>query len=67
MEMIVFSIDKAHDLHTQAKFLRHLSNRKAMGEMLGEVQLCIGKYEGVLEPSFLMLSVDFNKHVRGTT
>lgn len=66
MEMTIFSIDNAHDLHTHARFLRHLSTQKALDNLVGNVVLCIGKYKNTLEPSFLMLSIDYERHVKDT-
>lgn len=64
LETIVFSIDKGSDVHTQAKFLRYIDTLRAMGYLRGKFASCIGSYDGVVERSYMMLAVDFNKHVR---
>ena len=66
MESVIFPIDNCSDLHTLAKFTRHLDTQRAMGNLVGDVKLCIGLYNGCLEYSFHMLVVDFDKHVRDT-
>jgi len=66
LERVIFSIDQPHDLHVQAKFLRHLDTARAMDQLIGPVTLCIGSYQGVLEPSFMMYRSDFNKIVKPT-
>lgn len=66
MELTVFSIDKGSDLHTLAKFLRHVDTQQAMGKLMGPVQLAIGSWQGVLEHSFIMLSEDFKRHIKGS-
>ena len=66
LERVIFSIDQPHDLHVQAKFLRHLDTARAMDQLMGPVTLCIGSYQGVLEPSYMMLRIDFNKIVKPT-
>jgi hypothetical protein len=63
MEKTIFSIDKPYDLYTVSKFNRHLDTLRAMGKLKGEVEMCIGKWEGKLEPSYRVLTVDFEKHV----
>lgn len=63
---IVFAIDKPQDVHTQAKFLRYVDTLRAMGKLVGSVTQCIGSYQGVLERSYMMLMVDFDKHVRNS-
>jgi hypothetical protein len=37
-----------------------------MGKLVGGVSQCIGSYNGVLERSYMMLLVDFDKHVRNS-
>lgn len=64
LETVIFSIDKAHDLHTQAKFLRYLDTLRAMGGLRGYVASCVGSYNGDIERSYMMPLVDFNNHVR---
>lgn len=64
LETVIFSIDKAHDLHQQARFLRYLDTVRAMGGLRGHVGSCVGSYKGVLERSYMIPLVDFNNHVR---
>jgi hypothetical protein len=56
---IIFSIDDVSDVHTQAKFLRHIDTLRSMGKMQGKVVPCIGMYKGELEPSYLVSAEDF--------
>lgn len=66
MHYVIFSIDKAYDLHTKAKFLRHIDTQRAMNYLNGNVMLCIWCYEGVLGDSFILRSDDFDKWVRNS-
>lgn len=61
MEHIVFSIDNPFDIHSLAKFYRHVDTARAMGLMSGSMELCVGSWKGNLEPSFAMLTTDFDK------
>lgn len=61
MERIVFSIDNPFDIHSLAKFYRHVDTARAMGLMSGSMELCVGSWKGKLEPSFAMLTTDFDK------
>ena len=62
-EKIIFSIDNGHDLHTMAKFLRHIDTVKAMGKLEGGFIQCIGYYKGKLENSFIMDEKDYVRFV----
>lgn len=64
METVVFSIDNVTDLHCLAKFLRWIDTNKALGKLTGDMKVCFGCYKGVIEQSFVMLRVDFDKYVR---
>ena len=64
MHYVIFSIDKAWDLHTKAKFLRYIDTQRALGELKGNMVLCIGSYKGVLEDSFILRADDFDRFVR---
>ena len=59
----IFSIDGVNDLHAKAKFLRHMDTARAMDKLRGNMVLCIGAWEGVLEQSFMMLTADYKAHV----
>jgi len=63
LEHVIFSIDNVDDLHTQAKFFRWVDTLRAMEKLTGTVHSCIGSYDGNLERSFMMLAVDFDKHI----
>lgn len=65
-ETVIFAIDKGDDVHTQAKFLRHIDTLRAMGKLRGVFASCIGCYEGEMERSYMMLMTDFDKHVRNS-
>ena len=62
LEKVVFAIDDNWNVHTVAKFLRHVDTLRAMGKIKPVVQ-CIGNWEGVLEVSYMMNLKDFDKHV----
>ena len=64
MSFVIFSIDNVSDTHTLAKFLRHIDTQSAMQKMRGKMAHCVGMWEGVLEPSFIMTLQDFNDHVK---
>jgi|SRR6056297_3983273 len=64
LETVIFAIDKSDDVHTQAKFLRHIDTLRAMGKLRGVFASCIGCYKGDMERSYMMLMVDFDTHVR---
>lgn len=66
MHYVIFSIDNVSDLHTKAKFLRHIDTQNALGYLKGNMVLCIGCYKGILEDSFLLRSDDFDKWVRNS-
>lgn len=62
-DYVIFAIDNDADLHTNAKFLRHVDEQRAMMKMNGTMQLCIGSYKGKLERSYIMRWDDFMEHV----
>lgn len=62
LEKVVFAIDDNWNVHTVAKFLRHVDTLRAMGKIKPVVQ-CIGNWENVLEVSYMMDLKDFDKHV----
>lgn len=64
-EKTIFAIDNNNDIHTVAKFMRHLDTARAMGDLQGNITLCVGYWEGILEQSFLMDSVDYARFVLG--
>lgn len=63
MDYVIFAIDKGYDLHTKAKFLRHVDTLRSMGKMDGNMKLVIGSYKGRLEDSYIIQENDFNMHV----
>jgi hypothetical protein len=63
MSYIIFSIDRWYDLHTLAKFTRHIDTIRAMGNLQGDVIPVIGCYEDKPEISFICTDHDFHKHV----
>lgn len=63
---VIFAIDASYSVHKQAKFLRYVDGLRAMGNLVGGVSQCIGSYNGTLERSYMMLLVDFDKHVRNS-
>ena len=64
MHYVIFSIDNVSDIHTKAKFLRYIDTLRAMCILKGDVKLCIGMYNGVLEDSFIVRGDDYANHVR---
>lgn len=66
LETTVFSIDNAHDFRTMARFMRYVDTHRAMGDFKGTVLSCIGEYKGVMEPSFMMLTIDYDKYIKGS-
>ena len=66
LEAVIFSIDKANDFRTMARFMRFVDTHRAMGDFKGQVLQCIGEYKGVMEPSFMMLTIDYDKYIKGS-
>lgn len=64
MDYVIFSIDKWNDLHTMAKFTRHMDTLRAMDKLKGNVVSLIGGYKGKMEASFIVSRKDFEDHVR---
>ena len=64
MQYTIFSIDNAQDMRIMARFLRHVDTQAAMQKMTGRMLPLIGSWQGVMENSFIMLTVDYDKHVR---
>lgn len=62
-ERVLFSIDNPKEIHDYARAVRKLSEFEAMGKV-AEVVPCVGSYEGVLEPSFMVLARDWEKVIR---
>jgi hypothetical protein len=63
LETVIFAIDNSHDVHQQAKFLRHVDTLRVMGKLRGLFALCIGSYKGDMERSYMMLATDYEKHI----
>lgn len=63
MSYIIFSIDEVNDVHTLAKFLRHMDTQKALGKVEGAMRILMGSYKGAMEQSFICTEGDFNNHV----
>lgn len=64
MHYVIFSIDNVSDLHTKAKFLRYVDTLRAMNVLKGNMKLCIGMYQGILEDSFIIRGDDYDAHIR---
>jgi hypothetical protein len=62
-EYVVFAIDNDNDLHTNARFLRYVDERRALQKMDGTMQLCIGSYLGQMERSYIVTFSDFIEHI----
>ena len=63
MNKIIFAIDDNTDLHTVAKFMRHMDTCRAMNTLKGSFVQCIGCYNGVIEPSYMMDERDYRQLV----
>ena len=63
---VIFAIDNNTDLHTVAKFMRHMDTAKAMHTLRGMFVQCIGMYNGELEVSYMMEATDFIRLVKHT-
>jgi hypothetical protein len=63
LNKVIFAIDDNTDLHTVAKFMRHIDTARAMGTLKGQFVQCIGMYDGVLEPSYMMDELEYHKLV----
>jgi len=59
LNKICFSIDNNTNVHETAKFLRLMDTQRALGKMQGTIVLCIGSYEGLMEPSYIVNEKDF--------
>lgn len=66
MDFVIFSIDEGHDLHTKAKFLRHMDTLRSMKKLKGNLKLAISSFQGNLEDSYIISMTDFNDHVRNS-
>lgn len=64
MSYVIFSIDHWYELHTLAKFTRHVDTLRSMGKLEGQVFLLIGCYQDRPELSFICTEKDFNDHIR---
>jgi len=64
LNKVIFAIDNNTDTHTVAKFLHYLDTVRAMRKMNGTVTHCVGMWEGILEPSYMMDQTDFDAHVK---
>mgnify|MGYP003679525392 FL=1 len=63
LEKIIFAIDKPHDIHVVACFTRFLDTQRALGHLKGAIVPCIGHWEGVLEPSYMLDAKDYYEFV----
>jgi len=52
-------------LDIDAKFLRHISTARAMGNMTGSFTQCIGSWGGVMAVAYMMNRGDYEKLVKG--
>ena len=63
LNKIIFAIDGNTDTHAVAKFLRHMDTCRAMDTLQGQLVHCIGCYNGVMEPSYMMDERDYRQLV----
>ena len=66
MNKVIFAIDDNTDVHVVAKFMRHMDTCRAMGTLKGSFVQCIGMYNGVLEPAYMMDESDYRQLVANT-
>ncbi len=66
MNKVIFAIDDNTDLHVVAKFMRHMDTCRAMNTLKGSFVQCIGMYNGVLEPAYMMDESDYRQLVANT-
>lgn len=65
LERIITSWDNTYDIHSTMAFYKYLDQLRAMGKMR-DVDLCVGEWEGALEPSVMMLAVDYDEYIKDT-
>ena len=65
LNKVIFAIDDNTDVHVVAKFMRHIDTARAMSVLKGSFVQCIGMYDGVLEPSYMMDERDYRQLVDG--
>ena len=63
LNKIIFAIDDNTNTHAVAKFMRHVDTCLAMNTLKGSCVQCIGCYNGVIEPSYMMDERDYRKLV----
>ena len=63
LEKVIFAIDNPHDLHQVACFTRFVDTQRALGRLTGEVVQCIGHWEGILEPSYMVNARDYYEFI----
>ncbi len=66
MNKIIFAIDNNTDVHVVAKFMRHMDTCRAMSTLKGSFVQCIGMYNGILEPAYMMDETDYRQLVAST-
>ena len=66
MNKVIFAIDDNTDVHVVAKFMRHMDTCRAMSTLKGSFVQCIGMYNGVLEPAYMMDESDYRQLVANT-
>ena len=66
LNKIIFAIDNDTNVHTVAKFMRHIDTARAMNTMKGAFIPCIGCYDGELESSYMMDERDYRRLVSTT-
>ena len=60
---VIFAIDNPHDIHQVACFTRFIDTQRTLNRLTGGVVQCIGHWEGILEPSYMMNAVDYFEFV----
>ena len=64
LEYVLFSIDNGNDVHTQAKFFRHVDTLRATGKLMGGMTSGVGSYNGDLERCYMVTAVDYERHFK---
>ena len=64
LNKVIFAIDNNTDTHRVAKFLRYMDTQRAMTRTSNNMVHCIGCWEGILEPSYMVDEADWNAFVK---
>lgn len=63
LTQVIFSVDNGNDVHGLAKFLRYIDAVRAMNNLRSKPVLCMGMYNGLIEPCIMLSYPDFKDYV----